>query len=41
MPYARLIQTIPGFGQFLLVLAAVEAVWPALRADFNLYFGLA
>ena len=36
MPSARLIQSVPGFGQFLSVLVAVEAVWPALRADFDI-----
>ena len=33
MPSAKLIQTVPGFSRFLSVLAAV---WPALRADFDL-----
>jgi len=33
---AQLIRTIPGFGKYLAVLAAVEAVWPAIRADFDL-----
>jgi len=33
MPSARLIQSVPGFGQFLSVLVAVEAVWPLGRFE--------
>jgi hypothetical protein len=31
-----IIRTIPGFGKYLSVPVAEEAVWPAIRADFDL-----